>query len=133
MWAAFLMDMIIEKRKPSRNREGKRLSLVQRAGHAGLLAIGGVLGDDALRSGLIHSGRSGDQSLSGHIGAELLHRSLGGGLDHLVAHGLALGNADALDSGLNVRHCSFPPNSLEIINRNQYIKDTWRMQSAHKK
>ena len=133
MWAAFLMDMIIEKRKPSRNREGKRLSLVQRAGHAGLLAIGGVLGDDALRGGLVNSGRSSNQRLGGHVVVELLHRGLGGGLNHLIAQSLALGNADALDSGLNVRHCSFPPNSLEIINRNQYIKDTWRMQSAHKK
>ena len=99
----------------------------------GPLAIGGVLGDDALRGGLIDGGGSSNQSLGGHVVAELLHRGLGGGLDHLIAQGLALGNADALDSGLNVRHCSFPPNSLEIINRNQYIKDTWRMQAAHKK
>ena len=97
------------------------LRLVQSAGHAGLLTVGGVLGDDALRSSLVDGGSSNDHGLVGHVVVELLHRGLGGGLDHLVAHGLTLGNADTLDSGLNVRHRNFPPecfkSSTEVVYR----------------
>jgi len=91
----------------------KELRLVQSAGHAGLLTVGGVLGDDTLRSSLVDGGSSSDHGLIGHVVVELLHRGLGGGLDHLVAHGLTLGNADTLDSGLNVRHRNFPPDCLK--------------------
>lgn len=126
--AAFTISKEKDKKKTLPKREGKRLSLVQRAGHAGLLTVGGVLGDDALRSGLVNSSRSGNQSLGGHVGVKLLQRGLDGGLDHLVAQGLALGNAHTLDSGLNVRHCNFPPNNLK--NRQQELVYQGYMKNA---
>ena len=92
----------------------KELRLVQSASHTGLLAVGSVLGDDALRSSLIDGGSGSDHGHVGHVVVELLHRGLGGGLDHLVAHGLTLGNADTLDSGLNVRHRNFPPDNSNL-------------------
>ena len=87
----------------------KRLGLVQNTGHASLLAVRSVLGDNALRSGLIDSGRGGAQHFSsrgirGGGSIELLDRGLGRRLHHLVAESLVLGNADALDSRLNIRH-----------------------------
>ena len=84
--------------------ENKRLGLVQNTGHASLLAVGSVLGDNALGGSLVNSGGRGDHGLNGSVGVELLQSGLGGGLHHLVAESLVLGNGDALDSRLNVRH-----------------------------
>ena len=80
------------------------LSLDQHARHARLLTVRSILGNNALRSGLVHSGRGGAQHFSRRIGIELLQRSLGSGLHHLVAQSLMLGDADALDRRLDVRH-----------------------------
>ena len=49
------------------------------------------------------------RGLGGRGGVKLLDRGLGGGLDHLVAEGLVLNNADALDSRFNVRQRNSPP------------------------
>ena len=115
---------IMDMKKPLRIGEvliEKELRLVQSASHTGLLAVGSVLGDDALRSSLVDGGSGNDQIRVGHVVVELLHRGLGSRLDHLVAHGLTLGNADTLDSGLNVRHRNFPPecfkSSTEVVYR----------------
>ena len=87
----------------------KRLGLVQNTGHASLLAVRSVLGDNALGSSLIDSGGRGNHGLDRSVVVELLQSGLGGGLHHLVAHGLVLGNRNALDSGLDIRHENFPP------------------------
>jgi len=98
-----------KKTLPKGRGRSKRLALVQNTSHAGLLAVGGVLGDDALRGGLVNSGGGSNQSLNRSVGVELLQSGLGGRLNHLVAQGLVLSNGNALDSGLDIRHRNFPP------------------------
>ena len=116
--APFCEKMENNKKNPpeweGRKTEINLLGLGQLTGHARLFTVRSILRDNALSSGLIDSRRGGAQhfsgrGLGGRGGVKLLDRGLGGGLDHLVAEGLVLNNADALDSRFNVRQRNSHP------------------------
>ena len=121
-------DIFLQKKNPPKGRveqQSKLLSLGHFTGHASLLTVRGVLGDNALSSGLIDSGRGGAQHFSsrgirGGSGIELLDSGLGSRLHHLVAESLALGDAHTLDSRLNIRQRNSPPQVYSIISTKDY-------------
>ena len=96
-------------------------SLAQLLGQASLLAIGGVLVDNALRGGLINRGGGrgqlhiGGRGIGSNSSLELLHGSTDSALDHAITQVLLRSNLHALLSGLDIRQLLSPPADVNCL------------------